>query len=69
MKTVTAKIMGKSATLLEDFEGTTIADVQAELELEGNYTYNLGGKPATADTLITDGAYIVFAPSVKGASL
>lgn len=65
--TVTAKVMGQSAQLLENFEGKTVGDVQSELELDGNYTYNVSGKPATKETVLTDGAYVVFAPSVKGA--
>lgn len=65
--TITAKIMGQSAQLLEDFEGKTVSDVQEALGLEGNYTYNVSGKPANKDTVLNDGAYVVFAPSVKGA--
>lgn len=67
MITVTAKVMGQPAKVLEDFEGSTVAEVQAELGLEGNYTFNVGGKPATKETTLSDGAYVVFAPSVKGA--
>ena len=68
MITVTAKVMGQPAKVLEDFEGSTVAEVQAELGLEGNYTFNVGGKPATKETTLSDGAYVVFAPSVKGAA-
>lgn len=68
MKTVTIKIMGQPAQVLENFDGDTIADVKAFLNLEGNYTFNLGGKPATADSSLVDGSYVVFAPSVKGAA-
>lgn len=67
MITVTAKVMGQSAQVLEDFEGSTIADLQAELGLTGNYTFNLGGSPATAQSALSNGSYVVFAPSVKGA--
>lgn len=67
MITVTAKVMGQPAKVLEDFSGSTVAEVQSELGLEGNYTFNVGGKPATKETVLTDGAYVVFAPSVKGA--
>ena len=64
---VTVKVMGKPAQVLENFAGDTVSDVQAFLQLEGNYTYNIGGTPATAQTNLTDGAYLVLAPSVKGA--
>ncbi len=67
--TVTAKVMGQSAELHEDLDSdTTVADIQDLMDLEGNYTYNVGGKPATKDTVLADGAYVVFAPSVKGAA-
>ena len=66
--TITAKVMGQPAKVLEDFEGFTVSDVLDSLGLEGNYTINVGGRPASKDTELTNGAYIVFAPSVKGAS-
>lgn len=69
MKTVTVKIMGQPAQVLENFSGETIADVKSFLSLDGNYTFNMGGKPATSESLLSDGAYIVFAPSVKGAAV
>lgn len=65
--TVTAKVMGQPAKVLEDFSGKTVGELQAALGLTGNYTFNLGGKPATSETVLNDGAYVVFAPSVKGA--
>lgn len=64
---VTVKVMGKSAQILEVSNGATIQQVQELMGLDGNYTYNLGGKPATKETLLSEGAYIVLAPSVKGA--
>lgn len=64
---ITAKIMGKSAQIVTISDGDTVGDVQNELGLEGNYTYNVGGKPASTDTELTEGAYVVFAPAVKGA--
>lgn len=64
---VTIKVMGKSAQVLEVSEGTTIAQAQELMGLDGNYTFNLGGKPAAKDTILTEGNYVVFAPSVKGA--
>lgn len=67
MKTITVKVMGRSAQVLEEFEGQTIQDVKEHLDLEGNYTVNMGGKPAQLSDSLVDGAYIVFAPSVKGA--
>lgn len=66
---VVVKVMGKPAQVLEVSEGTTIAQAQELMGLEGNYTFNLGGKPATKDTILTEGNYVVFAPSVKGAAV
>ena len=65
---VTVKVMGKPAQVLEVSEGATIAQAQELMGLEGNYTFNLGGKPATKDTVLSEGAYVVLAPSVKGAA-
>lgn len=69
MKTITVKVMGRSAEVLEDFEGSTIQDVKAHLDLDGNYTVNMAGKPAQLSDSLVDGAYLVFAPSVKGAAV
>ena len=66
---VTVKVMGKPAQVLEVSEGTTIEEAQALMGLDGNYTFNLGGKPATKDTVLSEGNYIVLAPSVKGAAV
>ena len=67
MTTVTVKVMGKPAQVIEDFDGATVADVLAELELDGKYTINVGGQPGDERTALSEGAYIVLAPSVKGA--
>lgn len=67
MKTVTVKIMGSSAEVYEDFEGRTLADLKEHIELEGNYTANIGGSPAEDTTAVNDHAFVVFSPSVKGA--
>lgn len=66
-KTITVKVMGKPAMVLEEFEGTKVSEVLSHLSLDGKYTINLGGKPANEDTDLVDGAYIVLSPSVKGA--
>jgi hypothetical protein len=65
--TVTVKIMGKSAQVLEDFTGTTVQDVISFLGLEGTYTANLTGSPATMTSSLSNGAYLVLSPAVKGA--
>jgi hypothetical protein len=64
---ITVKVMGKSAQVLENFTGTTVNDVLSFLSLDGNYTVNLGGQVATKESALTDGAYLVLAPAVKGA--
>lgn len=66
-KVVTVKIMGKSAQVIEDFQGSTVKDLKDLMGLEGNYTVNIGGSPASDDTQLSNGAYVVLAPSVKGA--
>lgn len=64
---VTVKVMGQSSKIIEVESGSTVQNAQELLGLDGNYTYNVGGKPATKDTVLSEGAYVVFAPSVKGA--
>lgn len=66
--TVTVKVMGKPAQVLENFSGGTVGDVLSFLDLtDGKYTVNVGGQPGSVTTSIKDGSYIVLAPSVKGA--
>ncbi len=67
MKTVTVKVMGQSAQVYEDFAGSTISDLKNHIDLEGKYTANANGEPASDNTIVKDGAYIVLSPSVKGA--
>lgn len=78
MKTICVKIMGSPIQTVTLEDGSTIADVKAFLELEGNYTFNMNGKPATGDLELPDGKelpdgridlpFLVFSPSVKGAA-
>ena len=67
-KTITVKIMGKAAQVIEGFEGSTVQDVLTHLGETGNFTFNINGSPATKDSLLSDGAFLVLSPSVKGAA-
>jgi len=65
---ITAKVMGQSAKVVEVSGTATVAEVKSQLGLTGNYTVNVGGSPAKDETVLSEGAYVVFAPSVKGAN-
>ncbi len=59
--------MGKPAQVLENFTGTTVSDIKSFLSLDGNYTANIGGSPANMESELSDGAFVVLSPAVKGA--
>lgn len=77
MNTFELKIMGVPTKTLQLEKGSTIQSAKELLGLEGNYTVNLNGKPATMETVIPEPleqengtlkyAFIVLSPSVKGA--
>lgn len=50
-------------------EADTVADVKAELGLEGSFTATVDGETASEDTLLSDNQYVCFAQAVKGGSL
>jgi hypothetical protein len=64
---VTVKVMGQPAKIVNLESGATILQAKELIGLDGNYTFNVSGQPATADTVLSEGAYVVFSPSVKGA--
>lgn len=64
---VTVKVMGKAAKVVEDFDGSTVADLKEHIGLTGSYTANVAGDTATDDTELEEGNLVVFSPAVKGA--
>lgn len=67
MKVITIKVMGSEAQVLEGTTASTVQDVIDELELDGKYTANVNGRPATMSTALDNGAFLILSPAVKGA--
>lgn len=65
-KTITVKVLGKPAEVLEDFGGT-IQDAMELMELEGNYTASVNGNPALLSAEVVDMGFVTLTPAVKGA--
>lgn len=65
MAAVTAKVVGGNAKALEDME--SVGDVREALELGSNYAASVNGEPADDSDSLEDGAFVTFAPQVKGA--
>lgn len=63
-----AVVMGKvhGGTLVKGITATTVADVVAALNLEGNYTAVVDGEIAELTDTLVDGNFISLAKAVKG---
>lgn len=66
-KVITVKVMGSEAQVLDGTTASTVEEVIAELELDGKYTANVNGRPATMTTVLDNGAFLILSPAVKGA--
>jgi len=65
MAVVTAKVVGGSAQPLQYV--SSVADVRSALGLAANYAASINGEPAEDSDELEDGAFVTFAPQVKGA--
>lgn len=67
MNEITVKVMGQPAKILNVATGTTVQQAKELMGIDGNYTMNVDRNPATSETVLLEGAYVVFSPPVKGA--
>lgn len=61
---VTAQALGSQAKVLSNV--STVADVKAQLGLDGNYTATVNGEPADMEDELDDYSFVSFTKSVKG---
>ena len=61
---VTAKVMGGEAKT--GLSISTVKEAFEALELSGNYTATVLGKPASMEDSLEDGSFVSFSTAVKG---